>query len=126
MAKNYRGTGDRVHVTAAAARTSGTIVREAQFTGVPITNAPLNGRYALAIAGEWELTLVGGAAKGDDLFITIADGTLARAAHNAAPPAGTEFIGRITGIPTDSAAKGATEAAPPAGKMWARLDPGRN
>ena len=127
MAKNHRGTGERVHVTAAAARTSGVLTRESQFTGVPITNALNGARYALAITGEWEIPFVSGALKGDDVWISQ-DGlnTVSRTAHNAAAPATTDYVGRVTGVPGDAASKAVGDAAPPAGKMIVALDPGRN
>jgi predicted RecA/RadA family phage recombinase len=121
MAKNYRGTGERATVTAAAARVSGQLVYEQQLAGIAETDAAITTRYALRIAGEVDVPLATGAAKGDDVFISTTTQAVTRAARGTAAVAGTVLCGRVTGIPGDAASGLAAEPAPKAGRMLMRL-----
>lgn len=109
--KNLRHTGERLTLTAAAARTSGVPCVEAGFHGIPYVNAAIGDRYALVIAGVQELALIGGAAVGNTVFINTTTGALTVAAKGTAAAGGTEAFGRVIAIP-------GTTDGPPAGQMW--------
>ena len=128
MAKDARSDGRRVTVTAAAARTSGSLVYEAQMVGVCMTDAVLGGRYALAIEGVFEVPLAASAAKGDQVFISQdGNNTVGRAAVKTAIGAGNVYVGRVVGIPGDPDSQDTTfsgfnaSAYPAAGNMLVKL-----
>lgn len=112
--RNLRTDGNRIDVTAAAARTSGVPCVEAGFAGFPYTDAIVGQIYALDIAQSVkELALIGGAAVGNSVHITDATGALTVTAFGTAGAVGTRLFGRVVAIPTDPAKHG-----PPAGAMW--------
>lgn len=114
--KNLRHAGERLTVTAAAARISGVPCMEAGFHGVPYTSAALNTRYALVIEGVQEHPLIGGAAVGNTVHITVATGALSVTAKGVVGGAGTEPFGKVIAIP-------GTTDGPPAGQMWVKQLP---
>lgn len=118
--KNLRHSGERLTLTAAAARTSGVPCVEAGFHGIPYTDAGPTGdvprRYALVVEGVQEHPLIGGAAVGNTVWINVTTGALSVTAKGAAIPAGTEQFGKVIAIP-------GTTDGPPAGQMWVKQLP---
>jgi hypothetical protein len=111
-ANNYKGVGDRVNITtAAAAVTRGVPVVEDGWAGIPVTSAALGAPYVLQVDGEFELDYVASAAVGDLVYITAADGTISLSGGTGKRPFGkvTQVQGDVFGTPT--------------GKMWVRIAP---
>jgi predicted RecA/RadA family phage recombinase len=123
MAKNYRSPGEVVVVTAAAARTSGSLVRESTFVGIAQTTAATGTRYGLMIVGEHEIPFVTGAVKGSQVSIsTDGNNTVAVAAPGTALGNGTVYVGRVTGVLGDPNSHDATQTSFPApGFMTVKL-----
>jgi predicted RecA/RadA family phage recombinase len=125
MATNYRETGQRVEVNAAAARNSGALVWESGLVGVAINNADQTvegvvyaARYPLALMGVWDVPLVEGAAKGNQVsIISTGANTVAVAAPGTDLGDDYVYVGRVVGIPGDSLSAVATDAEPAAGYM---------
>jgi hypothetical protein len=79
MALNLReGSAGVVHVTAAAARTSGTVVVEEGWVGVCTTDAASGAVYALDCRPgiKYEIDKIGAEAKGDYVYVTVASNAL--------------------------------------------------
>lgn len=114
--KNLRHPGERLTLTAAAARTSGVPTVEAGFHGIPYTDAAIGDRYALVIEGVQEIALISSSAVGDTVFINLTSFALTRAAKGTSTPGGTEAFGRIVAIP-------GTTDGPPTGQMWVKQLP---
>lgn len=121
--KNYRSTGSRVVVTASAVRTSGQLCIESGWPGVCETDAANGARVALRVAGEFEIPTIASVAKGDDVYISTADGvTTSRVATGGAHPASTLYVGRVSATPADpNAGISAANVAPPSGFIWVIL-----
>lgn len=56
MAKNYRISGKRIHVTPAAAVAAGVLVRQQGFIGIPMNNAASGQSVSFALEGVWGMT----------------------------------------------------------------------
>lgn len=79
MALNLReGSAGVVHVTAAAARTSGSVVVEQGWAGVATTDAASGDVYALDCRPgiKYEIDKIGAEAKGDYVYVTAATSAL--------------------------------------------------
>lgn len=79
MALNLReGSAGVVHVTAAAARTSGSVVVEEGWVGFATTDAASGAVYALDCRPgiKYEITKIGAEAKGDFVYVTVSTGAL--------------------------------------------------
>jgi predicted RecA/RadA family phage recombinase len=122
MAKNRRGAGERVHVVAAAGRTSGTPVIEQNLAGVPETDAATSARYALRIVGEYEVAFIASSVKGDRVDINLTTNALTRVAAGGAVANGTRPFATVTAVPGDGPTGDATQE-PKTGKMWIKLLP---
>lgn len=116
--KNYRGTGDRIDVVAAATRTSGVPTVEGNFVGIPVTNAANTAVYSLAIVGVFELDFIASSAVGDIILINDTTNALTRVAYDAAISAGTRPLGKVTAVP--GVPRAATQD-PKTGKMFVKL-----
>lgn len=114
--KNLRHQGERLTLTAAAARTSGVPCVEDGFHGIPYVDAAIGDRYALVIEGVQEHPLIGGAAVGNTVHIDTTTGALSVTAKGVAGGAGTEAFGKVIAIP-------GTTDGPPAGQMWVKQLP---
>lgn len=120
MAKNYRGTGDRVIVVAGGTRTSGTAYVEQNIAGVAETDAASGARYALKTAGEFEVPFIASSTKGDLVHINATTFALTRTAFGTAGGSGTRPFGIVTAVPGDGITNDATKE-PVTGKMWIKL-----
>jgi hypothetical protein len=114
--KNQRGTGDRIDVVAAATRTSGVPVVEANFAGIPETNAASGALYSLVVVGEHEIDFIASSAVGDIVLINDTTNVLTRVAYDAAISVGTRPFAKVTRVPNPAA-----YPEPKAGKMWVKL-----
>lgn len=114
--KNLRHPGDRVTLTAAAARTSGVPTVESGLHGIPYTDAAIGERYALVIDGVQELVLIGGAAVGNTVHINTTTFAMSVTAKGVAGAGGTEPFGKVVAIP-------GTTDGPPTGQMWVKQLP---
>lgn len=111
MAKNQRGHGLRVRITASAARTSGQLVYEDGFHGVIPVDIANGARGELDISQtEYEVDLLAGADPGEPVYITVA-GALTLTAGTS------RLVGVVTANPTVEPDK------VPAGKMWMLILP---
>jgi predicted RecA/RadA family phage recombinase len=121
MAKNYRSTGERVIVVAAAPRTSGTAYVEQNWAGIAQTDAASGARYALRVTGEFEIPFIASSVKGDQVIINDTTFALTRAAAGTAAPAGgSRILGKVTAVPGDGISSEATKE-PKTGFMWIKL-----
>jgi len=105
MALVKRGSGDRVHLTATAARTSGVPSVESGFAGVPATTAAIGEHYSHMLTGEFEFVDPGGSSLGAVVYLTDATGVLSFAAG-----AGKRVFGRVSRLPAGGQV--------PASRMW--------
>jgi predicted RecA/RadA family phage recombinase len=112
MAKNYKGTADRIDIFSAGSTfTSGTPRVEGGWAGVPVTSGSTGDRYTMIVDGEFALTAPAGSpAQGDLVYITAADGTLKFSSTTGDRP-----LGKITRI--------AGNEGVPTGIMWVRISP---
>jgi hypothetical protein len=115
MASNLReGSQGVVHVTAAAVRTAGVPVVEQGWAGFPVTNAAIGDVYSLDCRPyiKYEITKIGAEAKGDYVYITVADNTLSLTAA-----AGKRLFAKVV------EAENGTTYGTPAGKTLVALQP---
>jgi predicted RecA/RadA family phage recombinase len=117
--KNYRGTGDRVHVIAGAARTSGQAVVETNLHGFAETSAAINAGYSLRLTGVFEIDFIASSVVGDVVLINDTTNALTRVAYDAAVSAGTRAFAKVVGVP--NATPPINVPVPVTGKMWIKL-----
>jgi predicted RecA/RadA family phage recombinase len=120
--KNYRSTGERVIVVAAAARTSGTAYVEQNIAGIAEVSAAQNDRYALALEGEFQVAFISSSVKGDVVCINDTTHALTRIAYGGAVQSGTRAFATVTAVPGDGITADATKE-PKTGYMWIKLLP---
>jgi predicted RecA/RadA family phage recombinase len=120
--KNYRGTGDRVTVKAAAGRTSGQAVVEQNWHGFAETSPASEARYAIKTEGEFEMAFITSSVKWDRIDIKNSDLSLVRVAYGTAPGAGFRPFATVVAVPGDGET-GSASQAPKTGFMWVKLLP---
>ena len=89
MALNLReGSAGVVHVTAASARTSGSVVVEEGWHGFATTDAASGAVYALDCRQgiKYEIDKIGAEAKGDVVYITVASAALSLSSDSGKAP----------------------------------------
>lgn len=117
--KNYRGTGEKVHVIAGAARTSGQAVVETNLHGFADTSAANTAAYSLRLEGMYEIDFIASSVVGDVILINDTTNALTRIAYDAAVSAGTRAFAKVVGVP--NASPPANMPVPVSGKMWIKL-----
>ena len=115
MALNLReGSAGVVHVTAAAARTSGSVVVEEGWVGVATTDAASGAVYALDCRPgiKYEIDKIGAEVKGDYVYVTVATGAL-----TLSSAAGKRLFAKVV------EAEGGSNYGTPTGKTLIALQP---
>lgn len=95
---NYRGTGKKVVVTAAAPRTSGQAVVEQQIAGVAETSAASGERYSIITEGVFSFPQVASAAVGDLILIDDTDQTVTCVAYGTSITQGSRLLGTVVAV----------------------------
>jgi hypothetical protein len=122
VATNYKDSGGRVTLKAAAERTSGVPCIDENIAGVPQTTAAANALYPSALEGVWEVPFIENSLKGDRVDIHLATNALSRVAYGGAVVAGTRPFATIFAVPGDGETED-TGQAPVTGKMWIKILP---
>lgn len=122
MALNHIGSGQRITVKAAAARTSGVPMVEHNIHGIPETSPAENELYALMVEEEWVIPFITSSVQGDVVDINNSTKALTRRAYGGAPATGTRPFATIVAVPGAGETTDATQA-PKTGFMWVKILP---
>lgn len=117
MALNYRGTGAKITVTAAAGRTGGIPVVENNLAGIPQNTVLTGQKYPLAIEGVYDIAFIASSVIGDIVCINDTTNALTRIAYDATVAVGTRPLGTVVAVP------GAGIKEPKSGRMHIKLLP---